>query len=185
MNVLCGLGNPGLTYQETRHNLGFRVIETLAYRYKIHLKKGVGKYQIARTTEEFLLVKPLTYMNRSGLAVLEVLQRFNLTPENLLVICDDCDLPFGRIRLRKEGSAGGHHGLESIIEHLSTEEFPRIRIGIGKSEDEPLEKYVLSEYSSLEKKELEGILKRAADAVLLFIDEEIEKVMSIVNDPNY
>lgn len=185
MKILCGLGNPGPSYESTRHNLGFRVVETLAQHFKTKFKKGAGKFLLAKTTEEILIVKPLTYMNRSGLALLDVTQTYDLLSEDLLVICDDCDLNFGRIRLRRGGGEGGHHGLESIIEQLRTKQFPRLRIGIGRPEEEELEEFVLSEFTPSEKKEIEEILKRAADAVLLFVEEGVEKAMSTVNDPNF
>jgi PTH1 family peptidyl-tRNA hydrolase len=183
--VVCGLGNPGKSYLETRHNLGFRVVDLIALENSKKFKKGGGKYLLARMAEEILLVKPLTYMNRSGLALREILREYKLSSEDLLVVCDDCDLQFGRIRLRKEGGTGGHHGLESIIEQLDSDKFSRIRIGIGRPTEEALEDYVLSDFSTSEKNEIEEILKRAADAVLLFIEEGIEKAMSIVNNPDY
>jgi PTH1 family peptidyl-tRNA hydrolase len=183
--VVCGLGNPGKSYLETRHNIGFRVIDLIAQQNSKKFKKGGGKYLLARMAEEILLVKPLTYMNRSGLALKEILHEYKLSSEDLLVVCDDCDLPFGRIRLRRDGGAGGHHGLESIIEQLGSNRFSRIRIGIGRPFEEALEDYVLSDFSTTEKKEIEGILKRAADAVLLFIEEGVDKAMSIVNNPDY
>jgi len=185
VKAVLGLGNPGTFYSETRHNLGFRVLERIAGRFRKRFRKEEGRYQWVEIPGEIFLFKPLTYVNRSGFAVREIVHQHQIQLEDLLVVCDDCDLKFGRIRLRKGGSAGGHHGLESIIEQLKTESFPRVRIGIGRPQGESLEEYVLKEFNSEEKREIEEVLTRAADAVLLFMEKGVEKAMSFINHPNY
>ena len=134
MKAIVGLGNPGRKYRKTRHNIGFVVAEAIAKRLGGEFTVGSDDFELAegqaRATAVFV-VKPLTFMNNSGLAVRQLLKRYRIPLEHLLVIHDDINLPFGRIKLRGKGSDGGHNGLASIIRHLSTQEFPRLRVGVG------------------------------------------------------
>ncbi len=182
--LIVGLGNPGKEYSRTRHNLGFMVVDLLAEKYRLEFAKGKGPYyftklQIGGAT--VILVKPLTFMNLSGRAVAAALRDFDIEAlEKLLVICDDIDLPFGTIRLRRRGSDGGQKGLRSIIETLGTREFCRLRIGIGDHFRDAAE-YVLSPFSKTEEKELPFILQFAVDAVISFVEKGIEWTMSRFN----
>jgi len=178
IKLVAGLGNPGKKYEATRHNLGFMVLDLLAGESESAFKKK-GQYRQASVhiaNRNILLIKPQTYMNLSGVAVDEALRYSNLSIEEVLVICDDVNLPFGKLRIRHRGSDGGHNGLKSIIEETGSFDFPRLRIGVGLSEEEhkPLESYVLEKFSGSEEKELSKILKEAAEAVALSIADGIE-----------
>jgi PTH1 family peptidyl-tRNA hydrolase len=183
--LLVGLGNPGVTYQNTRHNLGFMVIDALAQSRRAamnYIKEKV--YLMGRDTingSPVILVKPLTYMNRSGEAVAELCRIFEISPPNILVVADDVNLPFGKLRLRPGGSNGGHNGLASIIAALGRSDFPRLRIGIGREGIADLVKFVLSEFEMPERKELDDILKRSAQACTTFVVEGINKTMNRFN----
>ena len=154
MYLIVGLGNPGFRYQRTRHNVGFRAVEAVASRHGIHLNHtdrfsqwGSGVIE----GEEVFLAKPLTYMNLSGQAVRVLMSGFHLTPQNLLVLYDDMDLPLGKIRVREKGRSGGHKGLDSIIQQVGTPCFTRLRIGIGKPLDhQEARDYVLDRFSEEE-----------------------------------
>jgi PTH1 family peptidyl-tRNA hydrolase len=170
LSLVVGLGNPDERYENTRHNLGFRVVDYLAKRIKQSFKPGKGEYLFCEFLKEgekkVLLMKPLTYMNSSGQAVVDALDQFKLSRENLLVLCDDTNLPLGKIRIRDKGSDGGHKGLRSIIYHLDSISFARLRMGIGESpEDMDLEDFVLREFDSEEKEGVEKMLERACAAV--------------------
>src|SRR5512139_2882923 len=148
MVIIAGLGNPGTKYAKTRHNIGFRVIDVLAEEFRVPLQEK-DLYVIGNGTiggEECILVKPLTFMNRSGLALKKLLKKRPLSPEDLrsglVVIHDDLDLETGKVRIRKSGSSGGHKGIESIITELATRDFIRVKIGIGREGDVPAEEYV-------------------------------------------
>lgn len=189
LNLIVGLGNPGLKYARTRHNAGFWVIDELAGRYNLQLKEVKRQSYFGKkilNQKEIILAKPLTFMNRSGVAVSGLLRYFSLKPEQLLVIYDDLDLPVGRIRLRPAGGSGGHKGLASIIAWLQTEHFPRLRLGIGR--DRPAQSfeasdYVLSPFSSEEKRCIEEMIVTASDAVEVFLREGIVEAMNIFNAP--
>ncbi len=190
ISCIIGLGNPGEDYIETRHNIGFMVIDELARRRKCKIKPGKGSFYIGRMNMgpgrgNALLVKPTTYMNRSGIAVKQVLDNEELTSGDILIIVDDFELPFGQIRIRKTGSAGSHNGLNSVIERIETEDFPRLRIGIGTppANLDPAE-YVLSPFSRAEREELEDIIARAADAAETAVLENIDIAMNIYNAKN-
>ncbi len=185
MIIVLGLGNPGPRYLLTRHNIGFRVIDTLAAQYRIPLYKAgyhsyFGRGQAGGS--EVLLAKPMTYMNRSGLAALALCRAFNVPTSALLVVYDDLDLPPGKIRLRPRGGSGGHKGLESVICHLRSEEFPRLRIGIGRPQGQDAAGYVLAELSEEEILEQEVVLKAAAEAVTVFVREGINTAMNLFNN---
>jgi PTH1 family peptidyl-tRNA hydrolase len=183
MKLIVGLGNPGDEYRDTRHNVGFMVADTIAKRHalgwrhrdQVLLAKNFG-------ADAFLVAKPLTYMNRSGDAVGELMRYFGVGPEDLLVVVDEAALPFGRLRARARGSAGGHNGLKSIIERLETSEFARLRLGVGRGDPRrDLADYVLTRFEPGERAELEAFIARAADAAEMFTVEGIEKVMNQYN----
>ena len=182
--LLCGLGNPDNRYAHTRHNLGSMVLDRLSLVFRAETRPGTEEYLVARADYSgrcIYLIRPLTYVNNSGIAVLNASTRFGIELEDLLVICDDCELPFGRIRLRKRGQHGGHHGLESVIYHLQTEEFPRLRIGVGRPASSDLTEYVLAEFELEEKERLPLLLEEAERAALFFLEHGVEKAMSLVN----
>ncbi|MGQ9677779.1 MAG: aminoacyl-tRNA hydrolase [bacterium] len=180
--TIFGLGNPGPRYARTRHNVGFMTVDILARRLGVRFHHLPGRF-IAQTryaNTELLLVKPLLYMNESGVAVKEQLAT---RPDDFLVIVDDLTLPLGRLRLRAKGSDGGHKGLASIIYHLETKNFPRLRIGIGAPEEKNVIDYVLSPFTPEETKLLPEILQRAADSCLLVVTDGLQRTMNLVNAP--
>lgn len=185
-HLIVGLGNPGDQYQENRHNMGFMVVDALAERWGIEMKR---KRKNALTGEgSFLgnavvLAKPQTFMNNSGLSVGPLSRLYEIEPENLLVIYDDLDLAFGRIRLRASGSAGGHHGMESVIKKMSTNEFPRLRVGIGrpKQMSEEVIDFVLTGFHGNDKKKLKTVLEQATNAVEVYLQFGIEIAMTRFN----
>lgn len=180
MWFIVGLGNPGIKYAKTRHNLGFMVIDALASKLSISLKNKSKNLVYGRGTaedEEVTLIKPLTFMNRSGLAVREAIRKHKYN-YNLLVVYDDIDLSPAVIRIKKSGSAGGHRGVESVIESLGTKIFPRIKIGIGKSDEMPAEDYVLSKFKRNEKPSIKKAVDKAAEAALMIISEGISQAQN-------
>lgn len=185
MFLLVGLGNPGIRYALTRHNVGFWVVDEVAARGKAGFQEVTGQSCLARTMlagKKVILAKPLTYMNRSGLAVHALLRYFSLGLENLLIIYDDLDLPLGRLRLRPKGGSGGHNGLSSIIAFLGTEEFPRLRLGIGHPEEaESGAAYVLSPFTPVEEEQMLETVRLAADALELFLSNGLEEAMNRYN----
>ncbi|MBE6071972.1 MAG: aminoacyl-tRNA hydrolase [Clostridium butyricum] len=171
MFLIVGLGNPGIQYENTRHNIGFNVIDNIAREYNIQINrekfKGVcGEGFIAN--KKVMLLKPTTYMNLSGESVREVIDFYKLTNEQIIVIYDDISLEVGRLRLREKGSAGGHNGIKSIIAHLGTDIFPRIKVGVGQPNVD-LVKYVLGKFT----KEEMDILKYSIDAATKSVEEII------------
>ncbi|UCE03423.1 MAG: aminoacyl-tRNA hydrolase [Candidatus Latescibacterota bacterium] len=182
-----GLGNPGPRYARTRHNLGWMVVEELAARGRGRFQRERSGYDLARVElhgVELLLVKPLTYVNRSGSAARAVVASSALPVQRFLVVVDDVHLPFGRLRLRPSGSAGGHNGLISIEMHLESQAYPRLRIGVGApAAGEALEQHVLAPFSSEELAKLESVTGRAADAVEQVVQFGVEAVRSKINAP--
>lgn len=186
MFVLAGLGNPGREYDRTRHNAGFAAIDYLAALYRIPLGKekfravlGDGIIQ----GEKVILMKPQTYMNNSGEAVRAVLDFYKLEPQKLIVIYDDIDLNVGALRIRTRGSAGTHNGMRSILYHLGTEDFPRIRIGIGKPDPRyDLADYVLGRMNPDEEKALGQAIEKVAEAVSVIMVSGIETAMGRFNE---
>lgn len=184
--LIVGLGNPGKEYQHTRHNLGFLVVEHLAKQYKLKWAKsltvrGLVAHGAIEQNKIYLLL-PSTYMNHSGIAVRQIMGRKRVALEDMLVVCDDLNLTFGQMRLRPKGSDGGHHGLSSIIEHIKSNEFPRLRVGIGQPVDkEEVVNFVLSPFSQAEKKHLEDCVAGAADCVATWILTGTEKTMDQFN----
>ena len=186
MYIIVGLGNPGKKYEATRHNMGFDVIDRLIYKHnipcsgsKFHAMYGTGRIG----TEKVILAKPLTYMNLSGTSVRELVDFYKIDPETeLIVISDDIDLEPGRIRIRKQGSAGGQNGLKHIVQCLGTQKFIRIRIGTGgKPEGWELADWVLSRFTMDDRAVIDDAIVRAADAVAAICTDGIDKAMNVFN----
>ena len=181
MKVVAGLGNPGARYARTRHNVGFRAVETLAARLGVRLDRAKHDALIAETNcggERVLLMQPQTYMNKSGVSLAKAMRNANATGADLLVVCDDVNLPLGRLRLRGSGSAGGQNGLRSIIVHLGTEDFARLRIGIGDKDGGDLTDHVLGTFRPGEQPLIDQAIDRAADAALAFLEHGLETAMN-------
>lgn len=174
MWLLVGLGNPGPEYAETRHNVGFMVLDQLASAWQLGFKKRKFSSVYAFSPErEVYLVKPLTFMNRSGLAVKRWVKELELPLSNLLVVVDDLDLPLGEVRLRKKGGSAGHHGLESIIKELQTRDFPRLRVGIGRPPRRGNEsRYVLSPFKKSEKQPLAEAIEHSLNLIESLIESK-------------
>ena len=173
--LIVGLGNPGREYEKTRHNAGFRALDILADKLgcKVDKAKFQGMYgQVTHKGRKLLLLKPLTYMNLSGRSVLQLSAFFHVPPQNIIVLFDDISLEPGRLRIRKDGSAGGHNGIKSIIAELGSQDFPRVKIGVGAKPhpDFDLADWVLSAFSAQEEKALQPALERAADAALAIVE---------------
>ncbi|MGK7874120.1 MAG: aminoacyl-tRNA hydrolase [Xenococcaceae cyanobacterium] len=185
--LIVGLGNPESKYDKTRHNIGFEVVDALAQSWQIswhQSRRFQGLFAEGREPHggKIRLLKPLTYMNRSGQSIRAVIDWYKLPPKSMLVIYDEMDLPVGRLRIRLSGSAGGHNGMKSIISHLGRQDFPRLRIGIGKSslEQETIS-HVLGRFSSNEAKVMPEVLQLVVEAVELSLKEGVEKAMSLYN----
>ncbi len=173
--LIVGLGNPGREYEKARHNAGFRALDILADKLgcKVDKAKFQGLYgQVNHKGRKLLLLKPQTFMNLSGRSVLQLSAFFHVPPQNIIVLFDDISLEPGRLRLRKDGSAGGHNGIKSIIAELGSQEFPRVKIGVGAKPhpDFNLADWVLSAFSAQEEKALQPALERAADAALAIVE---------------
>ena len=185
MYYIVGLGNPGLKYENTRHNAGFITIDYLARKYDIDVRKIKFKSLIGQgviSGQKIMLVKPQTYMNNSGEALREIFNYFDFDHDKLIVIYDDIDIDFGSIRIRKKGSAGTHNGMKSIIYNLKFDDFPRIKVSVGKKpEYMDLANFVLSGFTKEEAKIIEDEVILAGDAIKMIIEEGIEKAMSIYN----
>ena len=187
MKLIVGLGNPGREYRETRHNVGFMVVEEIARRYALSWSQAPSQVPDVFVAKRYgpdpmLLAKPLTYMNLSGDAVAGLARYYDVPADALLVVVDDAALPFGRLRARARGSAGGHNGLKSVIERLGTTDFSRLRLGVGRGDDRrDLADHVLSTFERRERAELESFITRAADAAEMFVAEGIGKVMNTYN----
>ncbi len=184
MFVIAGLGNPGKKYEKTRHNMGFLVVDRIAEKCGISVKKmkhralvGEGRISGRRA----LLVKPQTYMNLSGESIREIVDYYDAELEDVIVIYDDFDLEIGSIRVRKKGSAGSHNGMKSVISHLGSGDFPRVRIGIGKSGDLDWKDFVIGKVSSQEKDVISEAVDKAADAVLCILEKGIDRAMNEYN----
>lgn len=185
MYYIVGLGNPGIQYENTRHNAGFIAIDYLARKYSIDVRKIKFKSLIGQgviSGQKVMLVKPQTYMNNSGEAIREIYKYFDFDHDKLIVIYDDIDIDFGSIRIRKKGSAGTHNGMKSIIYNLEFDDFPRIKVAVGKkSSYMDLANFVLSGFSKQEAKIIEEEVKLASDAIEMILEEGIEKSMSMFN----
>jgi len=194
--LIVGLGNPEPKYDKTRHNVGFAAVDALSRSWKIPLaenRKFQGEYGegIAATGDKIRLLKPLTYMNRSGQAMQGVTSWYKLEPELVLVIYDDMDLPLGKTRLRLSGSAGGHNGMKSAIAHLGTQNFPRLRIGIGKpkgaanASESGSVSHVLGRFSAAENQVMSLVLQFVVECVELSLKQGVEKAMNLCNSRSF
>lgn len=173
MRVIFGIGNPGIRYEFTRHNAGFLLLDHFVSKKKINFKETTGEYLEAQGKigdNDYVLIKPVTYVNNSGIAAKQVVDRYNLSPEDFLVVCDDTNLKNYILRVRLSGGDGGHNGLSSIIYHLITDQFPRIRIGIGVNPPEiTLSDYVLSKFSKEELEEYQNTFNKGSQLIDEFI----------------
>lgn len=187
IKLLVGLGNPGKKYEKTRHNVGFMAVDEFLRQLRAggYSEECLSHlYRVKVDGREVLVAKPQTYMNNSGLAVINLLEEYQISPEEMLVVYDDLDLPLGKMRLRSEGSSGGHHGVESIIREIKTEKFPRLRIGIGRPKDRnKVVDYVLSPFTEEEMRVLAGVLKRAGECLRRCVEYGVEESMNFCNAP--
>ena len=185
MKLIVGLGNPGQQYRNTRHNVGFRVLDEVAERLSVRFDQE--KYEALFATaehegERVMLLKPLTYMNLSGTSIAKAARNRVPDPADVIVVLDEIQLPLGTVRIRLEGSHGGHNGLRSVIEHLGTQKFPRLRIGVGhKKAGDDLRDHVLSTFAPEEKPDVERSIKTAAEAVLCCVAEGVPGAMNRFN----
>jgi len=186
IKLVVGLGNPGSEYELTRHNLGFLVVKRIAKELGVKFKKcSFTKAMIAKYEEEYrkiILLMPFTFMNNSGIAVKKAVEHKEISLDDMLLICDDSNLPFGQIRVRAKGSDGGHNGLSSVISHLASSDFPRLRMGIdsptGKKD---LAEYVLEEFNKKEQDVLNDFIEEALNCSLLWIKSDVNQVMENYN----
>jgi PTH1 family peptidyl-tRNA hydrolase len=185
VKLVVGLGNPGRQYAGTRHNVGFDVLDALASRHRLEwdtAPRGIDALAARWREAGAFLAKPLTFMNLSGPAVVGLLQFYKIEPPDLLVVVDDVNLELGRLRVRARGSAGGHNGLKSIIEALATDEFARLRIGVGRGDERlDLADHVVSKFDAAERAVVVDAEARAADAVEMFVTDAIQPVMNTFN----
>jgi PTH1 family peptidyl-tRNA hydrolase len=184
--LVAGLGNPGLQYEETRHNVGFKTVDILAGQLNIDIAKKKFRTLIGEgivNTEKVILIKPQTYMNLSGESIIEAIKWYKVPLSNLIIIYDDIDLPVGKIRIKSKGGPGTHNGMRSIVGYLGSEEFPRVRVGIGTPliKEYALADYVLGRFSETEKPEILIGLKNAAEAVKMIIERDINISMNKYN----
>jgi peptidyl-tRNA hydrolase, PTH1 family len=185
--LIVGLGNPGTKYAQTRHNVGFDLLDILAKRWQVNFSdrkqfQGIYGEGFGNHNAKVRLLKPQTFMNLSGQSVRSTTDWFKLSPESVLVVYDDLDLPLGKIRLRLSGSAGGHNGMKSIISHLGTQNFPRVRIGIGKScGEKDTISHVLGKFSMIETPIVSDVLYLVNDAIEMSLKQGVEKTMSLYN----
>jgi peptidyl-tRNA hydrolase, PTH1 family len=187
IRLVAGLGNPGDRYRGTRHNIGFMVASRLAERPGCDSAqaKFSGLINDCRVDQRRLLIlRPQTFMNRSGASVAQAMRWFKLELDQLLVVYDDLDLPFGEVRIRRKGSAAGHNGLTSVIEHCASQEVPRLRVGIGRPAHGDTVSYVLSRFSPEEESELPTVVDHAVDAVLSWEQHDIDETMARFNGIN-
>ena len=196
MKLIVGLGNPGQEYRDTRHNVGFMVVDALVDRWRVadqwrekfealQIKTVVGGDRTASLLaggEQVVIVKPLTFMNLSGQAVQALAAFYKIEPPDVFVVTDDVALPLGRLRARSEGGAGGHNGLKSIIQALATQAFPRMRVGVGRGDGQrDLADHVLGRFGADERDTVSAAVLRAADATEMFLSEGIGRVMNAFN----
>lgn len=185
MKIIVGLGNPGSKYAGTRHNIGFSVLDELAERHNIRIdtakhKALVGKGMIG--SEKVILVMPQTFMNLSGESVRAVMDFYKCTPEDIIVVYDDIDLDVGKLRIRQKGSAGGHNGMKNIIQHIGSQEFDRIRVGVGKKPDHmDLADYVLSRFGKEDLEDIRNSCSKACDAIEIIIESGAVAAMNKFN----
>jgi len=183
VRAIVGLGNPGRRYAATRHNIGYILVDYIADIFKIPFSAGKGDYYfgwIGSEKQDVLLLKPTTYMNNSGLALLQMFAQFDVALEDSLIVYDDFNIPFGTLRFRAKGSDGGHNGIKSIIYHCRSEEFDRLKVGIGNGFDDVVD-FVLSDFTAEERKHLPQILEEAVKGVETWIGAGIEPAMNLHN----
>ena len=185
MYLIAGLGNPSKTYEGTRHNVGFSMIDVIGNKFDIDVTTKKHKALVGRGVIDgmrVILAKPQTYMNLSGESIREIADFYKIEPENIIIIYDDISLDVGQLRIRKNGSAGGNNGVKNIIAHLGTQEFPRIKVGIGnKPEGWDLADYVLSRYSKAEQEALEEAAEGVVGALKLMLADDIDGAMNRYN----
>ncbi len=186
MKLVAGLGNPGKRYAESRHNMGYLVVEELARRWAVeadrydrHFEALVG--QARRAGDDVLLLRPQTYMNASGRSVAGAWRYYKLSLPDLMVVFDDLDLPVGRLRLRASGSAGGHRGLDDVIRHVGSDEFPRLRIGIGRVDPSATVEYVLGRFEASERPSVDAAIHSGADAIECWLSRGLDAAMNEFN----
>ena len=184
--LLVCLGNPGDKYENTRHNVGYMVADEVAERQRAPIQKLKFKALTNLLTisgEKVLVMKPITYMNLSGEAVRQAVDFYKVAPDHVLVVSDDTALPVGKLRIRKGGSAGGHNGLKNIIQHLGTDQFPRVRVGVGEKPhpDYDMADWVLGKFVGEDKKAIDAAVKRAADAIECILSDGLDKSMNRFN----
>lgn len=184
--IIVGLGNPGRQYENTRHNCGFDAVDVLAEKHgcqmkKLRFKSTTGECRIG--DKRCLLMKPSTYMNNSGQAVVEAINFYKIQPEQVIIIFDDISLDVGRMRIRQKGSDGGHNGMKNIIYLAGSDQFPRIKLGVGKKPhpDYDLKDWVLGKFSSADRKLIDVVLKNSAEAVELMVNDDIQGAMQKFN----
>ena len=182
-HAIIGLGNPGDRYAKTRHNAGFIVIDELARRWQADFRPGKGSYVFAKVNaQDAILMKPTTYMNNSGQAVRHLLDYFKIEDADSMIVFDDLDIDFPEIRLRKQGGAGTHKGMKSVIQHLGTHDFPRLRMGIGGEQGQRLsEDFVLENYSKHDLDILPEQVDKAADAIEFWLRDGMDQAMNRFN----
>jgi len=182
MNILVGLGNPGRKYSDTKHNFGFWVLNRFAEKRSLTFEAGKGDYLLAKKGD-LICIKPTSFMNNSGMPVLDVKQFFKVEPEQFLVVYDDIDLPLGTIRFRDGGGTGGHKGIESIIYQTQNEKFNRLRIGIATDDDmRPAERYVLSPFRDEQKESVNEMIEKACEGIEYYLSHDIKETMNQFNE---
>lgn len=180
--AVVGLGNPGRRYAHTRHNLGFMAVDRYLAEFAPSAQSVRSTHADVVQTDSAVIGKPTTYMNRSGHAVLELMERFQILPEDCLIVYDDVDLPFGKLRVRPKGGPGSHNGMKSVIEVTQTKDFPRLRLGIAsESMPDDLVGFVLSTFTPDERERLDPFIDRAAAAIDCFLGNDIDAVMNRFN----
>jgi PTH1 family peptidyl-tRNA hydrolase len=186
VKLIVGLGNPGPEYRDTRHNVGFKVADVLAERWRVgdQWREKFDALQVKTMggEEAVILAKPLTFMNLSGQSVAAIAAFYKIEPADIFVVTDDVALPLGRLRARRDGGAGGHNGLKSIIQSLATQAFPRVRVGVGRGDNRrDLADHVLGRFEADERETVSAAVLRAADATEVFLSDGIERVMNAFN----
>ena len=182
MHILVGLGNPGRKYSDTKHNFGFWVLNRFTEKRSLTFQAGKGDYLLAKKGD-LICIKPTSFMNNSGISILDVKQFFKVEPNQLLVVYDDIDLPLGTIRFRDGGGTGGHKGIESIIYQIQSENFNRLRIGIAtKDEMRPAEKYVLNPFRDGQKEIVNDMIEKACEGIEYYLSHDIKETMNQFNE---
>tara|TARA_B110000014_G_scaffold256749_1_gene240299 strand:+ start:2204 stop:2767 length:564 start_codon:yes stop_codon:yes gene_type:complete len=182
--IIVGLGNPGTQYTNTKHNVGYWIVDRLANQFSMEFKLGKGEYMHTKDSKVSLM-KPLSYMNNSGVALKSYIDYFNLNLEDILIVYDDVDLPLGQIKFKSQGSSGGQKGIDSIIYHLKTDNFLRLKIGISTDDRvEPLKSYVLSPFKTKYKKTLDLVLDNCVEAINFLLNNTLSETMNKYNTKN-